>query len=81
VNLLPAKEALAGLRGHRNAPVFERLLEPPKIRSSRRQQSDVPESARALLFGDIVISDHNITDQPIAEVSDSIRFGIPQSGC
>ena len=81
VNLLPTKEALAGLRRHRNAPVFERLFEPPEVCSCRRQQSNVSESARSLLLGCIIIADRYVTDQPVAEVSDAIGFGVSQGRC
>ena len=46
LDLLPAEEAFAGLRGHRDAPALQRLLIAPQLGAGRRQQGDVARLAR-----------------------------------
>ena len=51
MDLLTAEETLSGLRRNRNAPLLERLLEPPQVGADRRQQSNVAESAGSRAVG------------------------------
>ena len=78
MNLLAAKEALAGLRRYRKSPIFQSLLEAPEVRSGRRQQRNIAGPAEAFAGIFFFVADHHVADEPAAGIGNALRFGIAQ---
>ena len=70
---LTLEEALAGLRGNRDAVFFQRLLVSPELASGRRQEGNITRPARAL-FAVVRVEDRLTADQ--ARTSLRNRLGL-----
>ena len=75
LDFLPAEKALAGLRGHRDAPALQRFLIAPQLRAGRRQQGDVTRLARTLRAA-ASVDNELAADQPRAQLGDRVGFGV-----